>query len=56
MTKVEETRAASPPQSKHANISDVEPYAYLKATFEEIAIGYPAARIDELIPGISQTV
>ncbi len=31
-------------------LSNVEPYAYLKATLEAIAAGHPAARIDELMP------
>jgi transposase len=31
-------------------LNNVEPYAYLKATFEAIAAGHPAVRIDELMP------
>lgn len=33
-----------------AKINGVEPYAYLKATLEAIAAGYPQSRIDELLP------
>lgn len=33
-----------------AKINRVEPLAYLKATFEAIAAGHPASRIDELLP------
>ena len=31
-------------------LNNVAPYAYLKATLEAIALGHPAARIDELMP------
>ena len=33
-----------------AKINNVEPYAYLKATLEAIAAGYPQSRIDDLLP------
>ena len=33
-----------------AKVNDVEPFAYLKATLEAIASGYPANRIDDLLP------
>lgn len=32
-----------------AKINGVEPFAYLKATFEAIAEGHPASRLDELL-------
>ena len=31
-------------------INGVEPFAYLKATLEAIAAGYPKNRIDDLLP------
>ena len=33
-----------------AKINGVEPFAYLKATLEAIAVGHPQNRIDELLP------
>lgn len=33
-----------------AKINAVEPFAYLKATLEAIAVGHPASRIDDLLP------
>ena len=33
-----------------AKMNGVEPYAYLKATLEAIAAGYPASKIDQLLP------
>ena len=33
-----------------AKINGVEPFAYLKATLEAIAAGYPQGRIDDLLP------
>jgi len=33
-----------------AKVNGVEPFAYLKATLEEIASGYPQRRIDDLLP------
>ncbi|MDV2968935.1 transposase, partial [Nitratireductor aquimarinus] len=33
-----------------AKINGVEPFAYLKATLEAIANGYPKSRIDDLLP------
>ncbi len=33
-----------------AKVNDVEPFAYLKATLEAIALGHPANRIDDLLP------
>ena len=38
------------PERLHRTGTNVEPYAYLKATLEAIAKGHPAARIDELMP------
>ena len=37
-----------------AKVNDVEPFAYLKATLESIAIGHPQSRIDDLLPWNSQ--
>jgi transposase len=31
-------------------MNDIEPFAYIKATLEAIASGYPADQIDELMP------
>ena len=33
-----------------AKLNQVEPYAYLKAILEAIALGHPASHIDELLP------
>ena len=33
-----------------AKMNGVEPYAYLKATLEAIAVGHPASRIGDLLP------
>lgn len=33
-----------------AKINGVEPFAYLKATLEDIAAGHPASNIDDLLP------
>ncbi len=38
-----------------ARLNGVEPFAYLTATLEAIAIGHPAPRIDDLMPWASKS-
>jgi hypothetical protein len=33
-----------------AKINNVEPFTYLKTTFEAIAVGHPQSRIDDQLP------
>ena len=32
-------------------VNSMEPYAWLEATFEAIAVGHPNVRTDDLLPG-----